>query len=109
MAPLGPLSELSLQCAYAWSREGPGERWQQNLSAWLEASTIVSAALRLRVRTHYEASDPSWATSLEAGWSPAPLLSARSRYEARAWLDPDAAAGRRNPEHRFRLELETRF
>jgi hypothetical protein len=109
LAPLGPLSAMSLQCAYAWSRDAAGEPWRQDLSAWFEATANVSRALRLRFRTHYEASDPSWATSLEAGWSPAPLLSARSRYEARAWIGPDAPPRRRNPEHRFRVELETRF
>jgi hypothetical protein len=111
VAALGPLAELSFQCAYAWGRDTTDKPWTQSLSAWMEASANVSTALRLRFRTHYEAFDPSWAASLEAGWSPVPLLSARSRYETQFWLDFAAGtpAHRRNPEHRFRLELEARF
>jgi hypothetical protein len=119
VSPLGPLAEVSLQCAYGWAHDARAPAPQQDVSVWMEATANLSGALRLRLRTHYvdaeitddASSERSWATSLEAGWSPAPSLSARSRYEAYARLDGGGStrARRRNPEHRFRLELETRF
>ncbi|HYX92591.1 MAG TPA: hypothetical protein VE782_13595, partial [Myxococcaceae bacterium] len=82
-------------------------------------AAFPSDALRFQLRTRYLDEDVaddaslerSWATWLEAAWSPSPLLLARSRYEAYAWLDArqSTRARRPNPEHRFRLELETRF
>lgn len=115
LMPIGPLAELSIQGTYGIGGDEGQAAPRPELTLWAEAIAEPTSSLRLRLLTRYrddklgEVHSPhrSWATSLEAGWAPGRSLFARSRYEANVWLGTSARVP--NPEHRFRLELETRF
>lgn len=92
---------------------------RQDSALWFELMMRPIDSLRLRGRARYLLEDISsndylehslW-TYLDATWAATRTLSARARYDYVAYLDERASTLARlpNPEHRFRLELETRF
>lgn len=87
---------------------------------WLEVAARPTEQLKVRARTRYqdftlfaddegsERTSWSWA---EVTWSPTRLFLGRVRYDAFVYLDQreSTLARKPNPEHRFRLEVETKF
>jgi hypothetical protein len=95
------------------------DTFRQDLSAWLALSWWPASELRLYARARFvdesvddpRAGEESLWSYVEASWRPAPAFLTRFRYDNRIFLDErDSTLGRRpNPEHWFRVEVESRF
>jgi len=96
-----------------------GDRFRQDLQAWLTVAWRPLDALRLRARVRYLNEDLSddayleeslWAYVEAAYWFRR-TVGARLRYEVYAWLDDRASTKQRspNPAHWIRADIEVRF
>ena len=95
------------------------DTFRQDVSAWLSVSWAPASELRLYARTRFldeSADDGStgeesiW-TTVEASYRAPHDLTFRFRYDNRAFVDDRQSTLERvpNPEHWFRVEVESRF
>ncbi len=120
LEPFGPKVALTLQAQRELVDDARySDRFRQDSTLWAELEGRPWGWLRLRLRSRYldEAIDDDnylerslW-TYLVVGVAPSRKLNAQLRYDVFAWLDQRTSSQNRipNPEHRFLVELESRF